>query len=147
MSFVKTSYKHIKFMSDITTTINCINKMGISHSVKCRHQVLKIWEWAISHKNNLSAAQIPVKVNTAVGKEYRSNHIDIEWMLQLKFLNLALEHLCFKPGIDLFTTNIKAHFGKYATFRLDPRTTYIDVFSIDWSYLKFYAFPPISVIP
>ena len=68
-------------------------------------------------------------------------------MLQSKFLNLALEHLCFKPEINLFATNINTQFGKYAAFRPDPGAMYIDVFSIDWFDLKFYAFPPISVIP
>ena len=32
-SFVKTSHKHIKIMSDNTTVIYCINKMGTSHLV------------------------------------------------------------------------------------------------------------------
>ena len=32
-SFVKTSHKHIKIMSDNTTAIYCINKMGTSHLV------------------------------------------------------------------------------------------------------------------
>ena len=59
-------------------------------------------------------------------------------MLRTKFLNLALEHLCFKPEIDLFATNINTEFSKYV---------YIDAFSIDWLHLKFYAFPPTSVIP
>ena len=67
-------------------------------------------------------------------------------MLQSKFLNLALEHLCFKPEINLFATNINTQFGKYAAFRPDPGAMYIDAFSIDWFDLKFYAFPPISVI-
>ena len=63
-SFVKTSHKHIKIMSDNTTAIHCINKMGASHSMECHHEVLKIWEWAIIHKNHLSAAHIPGKLNT-----------------------------------------------------------------------------------
>ena len=46
-SFVSASHKHIKIMSDNATTIHCINKMGISHSMDCHHEVLKIWEWAI----------------------------------------------------------------------------------------------------
>ena len=62
-------------------------------------------------------------------------------------MNLALEHLYFKPEIDLFATNINTQFGKYAAFRPDPGAMYIDAFSIDWSDLKFCAFPPISVIP
>ena len=60
-SFVKTSHKHIKIMSDNTTAIHCIIKTGTSHSMECHHQGLKIWEWAIIHKNHLSAAHIPGK--------------------------------------------------------------------------------------
>ena len=66
--------------------------MGTSHSMECRDQVLKIWEWAIIHKNHLSAAHILVKLNTFAEKESRSNHVGTEWMLQSKVLNLALEH-------------------------------------------------------
>ena len=40
-SFVKTSYKHIKIMSENTTAIHCINKMVTLHSMECHHQVLK----------------------------------------------------------------------------------------------------------
>ena len=146
-SFVKTIHEHIKIMSDNTTAIHCINKMGTSHSMECHHQVLKNWEWTIIHKNHLSAAHVPGKLNTVADKESRSNHVDTEWMLQPKVLNLALEHLSFKPEIDLFATNINTQFGKYAAFRPDPGAMYIDAFSIDWFDLKFYAFPPISVIP
>ena len=115
--------------------------------MECLHQVLKIWEWAIIHKNHLSAAHIPGKLNTVADRESRSNHVDTEWMLQSNFLNLALEPLCFKPRTDLFSTNLNAHFGIYPAFRQDPRAMYVDAFSIDWSDLTFYAFPPISVIP
>ena len=66
-------------------------------------------------------------------------------MLQSK--NLALEHLCFKPEIDLFATDINTPFAKYAAFRPDPGSMYIDAFRIDWFDLKFYLFSPISVIP
>ena len=54
-SFVKTSHKHIQITSGNTTAINSISKMGTSHSMKCHHQVLKIWEWAIIHKNHLTS--------------------------------------------------------------------------------------------
>ena len=67
-------------------------------------------------------------------------------MLQLKTLNLALEYLCFKSKVDQFATNINIQFGKYAGFTLDPGAMCIDGFSIDWSDLKLYAFPPTSVI-
>ena len=68
-------------------------------------------------------------------------------MLQSTFLNLALKHLCFKPKIDLFATNINTQIGKYAIFRPDSRAMYIVIFSINWTETKFYAFSLISVIP
>ena len=68
-------------------------------------------------------------------------------MLQSKFLNLELEHLCFKTETDLFATNINTQFGKYAAFRTYQGPLYINAFSIDWSDLTLSAFPHISVIP
>ena len=105
-SFVKTSHKYIKIMSANTKAIHFINKMVTAHSMECHHQVPKIWEWAIIHKNHLSAAHIPGKLNTVANKESRSNHADTEWMLQSNIFNLTLEHLCFKPKIYLFAIYI-----------------------------------------
>ena len=117
--------------------------MGTSHSMECDQEALKIWEWAIIHKKLLSAAHIPGKLSTVADKESRSIHVDTEWMIQSKFLNLALEHLCFKLEIDLFVTNINTQFGKYAAFRPDLGAMYTNAFSIDWSDLKFFTLPPV----
>ena len=65
-------------MSDNTTAIHYTNKMETSHSTECHHQILKIWEWAIIHKNRLSAAHIPGKLNTVAEKESGSFHVDTE---------------------------------------------------------------------
>ena len=85
--------------------------------MECHHQVLKIWKWAIIHKSHISAAHIPGKLNRVVDKESRPNHVDTEWMLQSKFLNLELKYIYFKPEIDLFDPNTNTQFGKYAAFR------------------------------
>ena len=146
-SFLKTSHKYIQIMSENTTTIHCINKMVTAHSKACHYEVLKIWELAIIHKNLLSAAHIPGKLNTVANKEPRSNHADTEWVLQSKILNLTLEYFCFKLEIYLFAFYINKEFGKYAAFKSDPGAMCIDAFSIDWYDLKCYAFPPDSVIP
>ena len=127
-SFVKTSHKHIKIMSDNTTAIQCITKMGTSYSMECHHQLLKIQEWTTIHKNHLLAAHIPRMLNGCPNQSFRI------W-----------NYLCFKPEIDLFATNINTQFGKYAVFRSDLEEMYIDAFSIDWSDLNFYAFSPVLV--
>ena len=63
-------------MSDNTTAIHCINKMGSLHSMKCHHEVLKIWESTIIYKTHLLAARIPGRLNAVADKESRSNHVD-----------------------------------------------------------------------
>ena len=98
-SFVKTSHKHIKTMSDNTISIHCINKMGTSHSMECHHEILT--NLRIDNYFQKSS-HISGKTNTVADKESRSNHADTELMLQSNFLNLALEHFYFKPEIDLF---------------------------------------------
>ena len=106
-------------MSGNTTAIHCNNEMGTSHSMECHHQVLKIWEWTVIQKNYLSLAHISKKLNTVAEKESRSNHVNTEWMLQSKFLNLES----------------------------NQEAVYIEAFSTDWSNLTLYAFLPILVIP
>ena len=65
----------------------------------------------------------------------------------IKVFGSGIRKFMFQTRIDLFATNFNTQFGKYAEFKPDPGAMYIDAFSIDWSDLKFYAFPPISVIP
>ena len=67
-AFIKTNHNRITVIYHITTTIQCINKMGTSCSMERHHQILTIWEWAISHENYLSEAHIPGKLNTVPEK-------------------------------------------------------------------------------
>ena len=145
-SFAKTSHKRINVMSENTTPILCIHKMVIPHSMECHQQVLKIWKWAIIHENDLSTDRISGTLNTFTDRESRSSHVDTKLMLQSKF-SIWHKYSFFQPEIDIFSTNINAQFGKYASFRSDPGETYIGGFNFDWSGSRFYAFLLISVIP
>ena len=139
--------EHIKILSDNTTAISCINKMGTSHSLGCHYQTVQIWELAYLRNIHLTAAFIPGIQNTVADRESRAGHIDGEWMLLPKYLHLSLELLKFEPNIDLFATQINRQFGNYVAFKPDPEAKYIDAFTIDWFGRKFYAFPPVCIIP
>ena len=47
-----------------------------------------------------------------------------------------------KPPFDLFVSRLNAQVSCYASWRLDPGTTHIDVFSITWETI-FLCFSPI----
>ena len=121
--------------------------MGTSHSDKCNALTKHIWEWSISRDIWLNVAHIPRKQNVVADYESRRNQREAEWMLNTSLLANAIQRLEFTPEIDLFATRVNTQFQRYVSYRPDPNATAVDAFSVDWSELKFYAFPPFSVIP
>ena len=137
---------HIRIRCDNTTAVNIINHMGTSHSEKCNELTKQIWEWCINKHIWISLAHIPGKQNLVADYESRRNQREAEWMLDTSLLADAMHRLEFTPEIDLFATRVNTQFQRYVSYRPDPNATAIDAFSLDWSELKFYAFPPFSVI-
>ena len=121
--------------------------MGTSHSDLCNSVAKKIWEWCIARKIWLSAAHIPGKQNIIAGFESRRNQRESEWKLDKLSLFNALERPDFKPEIDLFASHRNHQSSNKVSYRPDPEALPIDAFSLDWSNLNLYAFPPFSVIP
>jgi len=92
-------------------------------------------------------------------------HIFPENKILLRTLNPAetKEHVCggltgrhyfvpyrgldFKPDVDLFASRINHQSPHCVFYRPGPEAIAIDAFSLNWSNLNFYAFPPFSVIP
>lgn len=138
---------HIRLMCDNTTAVSVINHMGTSHSIPCNKLAKQIWEWCLKRGLWISAAHIPGKDNLVADFESRRNQRESEWMLDKAALTDALHKLHFTPEIDLFASRTNKQFPKYASYRPDPQAFAIDAFSLHWSKLDFYAFPPFSVIP
>ena len=139
--------KHVRLMIDNSTAVLVINKMGTSHSYKLNSLCKTIWEWAIPRDLWLSAAHIPGKINTRADFESRENKSTHEWKLEPTELQQALNILRVKPIIYLFASRLNYQFEDYVSYRPDPGASAIDAFTISWSNLEFYAFPPFSVIP
>lgn len=138
---------HIRILCDNTTAVHVLNNMGTSHSEPCNSMAKKIWEWCIQRDLWISVAHIPGKQNLVADFESRRNQKESEWKLEEASLKGALSQLGFYPDIDLFASRINYQFEKYVSYRPDPQAFAIDAFKLEWSQLKFYAFPPFSVIP
>ena len=50
------------------------------------------------------------------------------------------------PEIDLFASALNHQVPKYISWNPDQEAFAIDAFSISWANIKFYAFPPFSLI-
>jgi hypothetical protein len=67
-------------------------------------------------------------------------------MLNATCLAEALQTLKFQLSIDLLASRLNKQFEKYCAFNPDPDAIAIDAFSMSWSNLTFYCFPPFSCI-
>ena len=64
----------------------------------------------------------------------------------LNYLQLALKLLKLNLNFDLFAAQINRQFSNFVAYKLDSKAKFFDSFIMDWFSLKFYAFPPVSVI-
>ena len=141
------TYVHIRLRLGNTTAVSVINHMGTSHSHACNAIGKSIWEWCIDRHIWISAAYLPGKRNTTADTESRNFDVSLEWMLDNAILGESLKTLNFEPVIDLFASSLNNQFPRYAAYKPDPNAEIIDAFTMQWGSLKFYAFPPFSVIP
>ena len=146
-SFVsKLTGKHVKLMLDNSTAVFVITNMGTSHNEVLNRIAVEIWEFCMTNKLKLTVAHLPGSDNIIADKESRHIYREAEWMLNRCHLQTAIKRFAFKPEIDLFASRINKQFPKYCSYRPDPETMHIDAFSISWSMLNFYCFPPFSCI-
>ena len=135
---------HVKIMSDNTSAIAYINKMGGCKSPELNKLAVELWKWCISQNIWLSAAHVPGLENIS---DYGSRHFNdnIEWKLDKSIFSKITE-IWGKPSIDLFASRINFQIEKYVAWMPDGQAEFIDAFSQDWSNIFAYIFPPFSLI-
>lgn len=135
---------HIHLKLDNTTAVACIQKQG-STKVKLMKLTQDIYEWATERNIVLSASHIPGVENVQADRESRRKNIDSEWMLD-KNCFMKLTKVFRKPDIDLFATRLNSQLEKYVSWRPDPFACHVDAFTMEWSLIFGYIFPPFSVM-
>ena len=137
---------HIKILSDNTTTVACINKMGTTHSESCNRLACEIWDWAISHESWLTSSHIPGKQNTEADKQSRKSVSCTEWKLKSSIFQTITEKFQFMPDIDMFASRINCQLDRFVSYTPDPNAFAVNAFTLDWRNLAIYAFPPFSCV-
>lgn len=147
-SVCKNKYNiHVKLLMDNTTAVSYIREMGGSHSLECNCIAREIWLFTLAHKLWITPCHISGSENTFADKESRSFKLETEWMLDHNIFNQLCNNFAhFNLDIDLFASRINNQLPVYASWRPDPGAKYIDAFTVTWSNLNFYAFPPFSIV-
>ena len=135
----------IKLHIDNTVAVSVIKHMGTSHNALLNSFTKDIWLWAKQRNNWLVPVYIPSRDNPA-DLPSRKIYVDAEWQLTPGLFRCACHTLQYQPDVDLFASHLNFQLPRYISYRPDPSAFATDAFSISWSNLNFYAFPPFSCI-
>ena len=137
--------KHVKILCDNSTTVAYVNAMGGTKSPGCNQTAYDIWDWCVNNNSWLTATHLAGVENTEADKESRLFNDRTEWTLKGEIFARITTHWG-TPEIDLFATRLNTQLPKFVSWKPDPVSCFVDAFTISWSSLYFYAFPPFCQI-
>lgn len=135
----------ILIRADNTTAISYVNKMGSIRFPQLNLLARDIWQWCELRNIFLFASYINSKSNLQADAESRVVEEDTEWALSHEAFATIQRNLG-PPDVDLFASSINKKCSTYVSWRRDPGSLAIDAFTLKWTDLNFYAFPPFCLI-
>lgn len=141
------NYHHCEILLriDSTTAISYINKYGGTRFEHLNNLARQLWQWCEERHIWVFASYIQSKENMDADRESRRSCTETEWELSSDAYNQIIGKFG-APEADLFATRCNAKCSKYISWHRDPDAFAIDAFTINWSNLYFYAFPPFSLV-
>ena len=104
-----------------------------------------IWELCLSFDFSIEAFHVPGVQNVCADRLSCKHESSLEWKLHpTVFKWIAERH--YAPDIDLFASRLNYQVGRYVSWKPDPVALAMDAFSVVWSRLKPYLFPPFSLL-
>lgn len=141
----KLSNCQILLSIDNTNAISYVNRMGGVRFLHLHKLTRDIWAFCEKRNIYIYASYISSRDNEIADAESRRLHPDTEWELS----NRAFESIVNNfgnPEIDLFATRLNTKCHKYVSWHRDPGACAVNAFTLNWNNLKFYAFPPFSIV-
>ena len=115
-------------------------------SSSCDMLAKEIWTYCSERNTWLSAIYIPGKENNEADYMSRLLNENTEWKLDPHIFQKILKLFSVQPETDIFASHLNYQVPTYVSWNPDKNAYAIDAFSISWANIKFYAFPPFSLI-
>ena len=138
--------KHILMRSDSMSVVTYLNKMGGTHSL-----FLCIATWHLLRQMQrlsctITSTHVAGISNKVADSLSRVRIQPTEWMLNPTVAQ-SLFHLWDYPLVDLFASDHNFQIQTFCSWMPSQKALQIDAFTLDWTGLNVYAFPPICLIP
>ena len=115
-------------------------------SVKCNILSKKMWELCNENGCWISADHVPGSHKTVADYMSRTFNENTEWKLSPSLFQIILQRFQFFANIDLFALYLNKQLSNYVSWHPDPESVGVDTFNMSWTKLKFYTFPPFSLV-
>ena len=137
--------RHVRIELDNATAVAYLNKKG-GKKEELNNLARQIWLWANERELWISAAHLPGSQNTEADTESRKGYsAETEWQLNPVLFKVICDHFG-KCDVDLFASRLNFQIAKYASWHPDPKAWVVDAFSVSWTNMYVYAFPPFSIL-
>lgn len=136
---------NILIRCDNTTAIACVDRMG---SVQYKHlntMARILWQWCEQRNIWIFASYVNTKDNWEADSESRILKPETEWSLA-NYAFAQIKNKFGNPEVDLFASRNNYKCPKYVSWLRDPEALSCDAFTICWSNIYFYSFPPFAII-
>ena len=138
--------KHVRLCTDNTTVACYINKQGGARSRPLSRRTEQLLLWCQAQSISLTAKHVPGKLNVLADSLSRSHTIvQTEWTLAHSVLE-PIWRAWHKPLVDLFASKFNFRLPIYVSPVPDPQAWRVDAFSVPWTHLQAYAFPPFPLL-
>lgn len=135
----------IHVISDNTTAVSHINKMGGVRSKSCMEVAFAMWNWCEVRKIWLYATHLPGVENEMADSLSRRFSASVEWELSQKLFEEIVQKLG-QPSVDLFASRHNTKVTKYCSWFSDQYCWKVDAFSFEWTDEFYYIFPPFRLV-
>ena len=129
---------------DNEVAVACIRRMGSNSSPTLNSIARDLWEWCLARQVTPIPEYLPGIMNTIADYQSRHHSDSSDWMLDRSVFQMLQQ--IWPVNCDLFASRTNAQLPMYVSWRPDPYARWTDAFSIDWSLVQGYAFPPICMI-
>ena len=125
---------------DNSTAVAYLNNKGGTHSHQLLQLTLEIWHWCETKRLYLLAQHVPGKNNVVADEESRKMRDHNDWKID----STVIRQFIKKCQIDLFASRLTRQLNRYVSWRPDPGAIHVDAFTMNWTNLNAYAFPPFN---
>ncbi len=130
---------------DNTSAVAYINKKGGTRSSSLCSIALEISSWCEERAIVLNALFLPGQSNFVADAESRKPFSSGDWKLSTSAFG-QIQQL-WNVKVDLFASSWNAQLPLFVSWFPQPGAWRTDAFTLNWRFIRTYAFPPFNLIP